>query len=207
MTSEKKIVFEEITNFVDKYKKMPTRVSLEIEIENRKDLTEVEHGKVVELIQSLNPDEVDFDWLVDTTEKFCKDKAIYNAVVEGISIIDGKDKKRSPDAIPSILTDALAVSFDNAVGHDYFDDSDKRFEFYHKVEERIPFDLDFFNKITKGGLPQKTLNIALAGTGVGKSLFMCHMSLQTVCLKVRMFCILLWRWQRNVSQNVLTQTL
>ena len=102
---------------------MPTKVSLEIEIENRKDLTEVEHGKVVELIQSLNPDEVDFDWLVDTTEKFCKDKAIYNAVVEGISIIDGKDKKRSPDAIPSILTDALAVSFDNAVGHDYFDDS------------------------------------------------------------------------------------
>ena len=134
---------------------MPTKVSLEIEIENRKDLTEVEHGKVVELIQSLNPDEVDFDWLVDTTEKFCKDKAIYNAVVEGISIIDGKDKKRSPDAIPSILTDALAVSFDNAVGHDYFDDSDKRFEFYHKVEERIPFDLDFFNKITKGGLHTK----------------------------------------------------
>ena len=173
---EERIVFEEITSFVDKYKKMPTKVSLEIEIENRKDLTEVEHGKVVELIQSLNPDEVDFDWLVDTTEKFCKDKAIYNAVVEGISIIDGKDKKRSPDAIPSILTDALAVSFDNAVGHDYFDDSDKRFEFYHKVEERIPFDLDFFNKITKGGLPQKTLNIALAGTGVGKSLFMCHMA-------------------------------
>ena len=112
---EERIVFEEITSFVDKYKKMPTKVSLEIEIENRKDLTEVEHGKVVELIQSLNPDEVDFDWLVDTTEKFCKDKAIYNAVVEGISIIDGKDKKRSPDAIPSILTDALAVSFDNVV--------------------------------------------------------------------------------------------
>ena len=123
---EERIVFEEITNFVDKYKKIATKVSLEIEIENRKDLTEVEHGKVVELIQSLNPDEVDFEWLVDTTEKFCKDKAIYNAVVEGISIIDGKDKKRSPDAIPSILTDALAVSFDNAVGHDYFDDSDKQ---------------------------------------------------------------------------------
>ena len=146
---EERVVFEEIINFVDKYKKMPTKTSLEIEIEHRKDLTEVEHDKVVELIQSLNSDEVDFDWLVDTTEKFCKDKAIYNAVVEGISIIDGKDKKRSPDAIPSILTDALAVSFDNAVGHDYFDDSDKRFEYYHKIEERIPFDLDFFNKITK----------------------------------------------------------
>ena len=173
---EERIIFEEISKFTDKYKKIPTQVSLEIEVGERKDLTEIEYKKIVEIIQTLNPVEVDFDWLVDTTEKFCKDKAIYNAVVEGISIIDGKDKKRSPDAIPSILTDALAVSFDNAVGHDYFDDSDKRFEFYHKVEERIPFDLDFFNKITKGGLPQKTLNIALAGTGVGKSLFMCHMA-------------------------------
>ena len=199
---EERIVFEEITNFVDKYKKMPTKVSLEIEIENRKDLTEVEHGKVVELIQSLNPDEVDFDWLVDTTEKFCKDKAIYNAVVEGISIIDGKDKKRSPDAIPSILTDALAVSFDNAVGHDYFDDSDKRFEFYHKVEERIPFDLDFFNKITKGGLPQKTLNIALAGTGVGKSLFMCHMAANCLSQGKNVLYITLEMAEERIAERI-----
>ena len=139
--------------------------------------------------------------LVDHTEKFCKDKAIHNAIVDGISIIDGRDKNRTPDSIPSILTDALAVSFDNAVGHDYIDDADSRFEFYHRVEERIPFDLDFFNRITKGGLPPKTLNIALAGTGVGKSLFMCHMVLRTVYLKVRMFCISLLRWQRNVSQK------
>ena len=199
---EERIVFEEITNFVDKYKKMPTKVSLEIEIENRKDLTEVEHGKVVELIQSLNPDEVDFEWLVDTTEKFCKDKAIYNAVVEGISIIDGKDKKRSPDAIPSILTDALAVSFDNAVGHDYFDDSDKRFEFYHKIEERIPFDLDFFNKITKGGLPQKTLNIALAGTGVGKSLFMCHMAANCLSQGKNVLYITLEMAEERIAERI-----
>ena len=199
---EERIVFEEITSFVDKYKKMPTKVSLEIEIENRKDLTEVEHGKVVELIQSLNPDEVDFDWLVDTTEKFCKDKAIYNAVVEGISIIDGKDKKRSPDAIPSILTDALAVSFDNAVGHDYFDDSDKRFEFYHKVEERIHFDLDFFNKITKGGLPQKTLNIALAGTGVGKSLFMCHMAANCLSQGKNVLYITLEMAEERIAERI-----
>ena len=139
---------------------------------------------------------------MDHTEKFCKDKAIHNAIVDGISIIDGRDKNRTPDSIPkTILTDALAVSFDNAVGHDYIDDADSRFEFYHRVEERIPFDLDFFNRITKGGLPPKTLNIALAGTGVGKSLFMCVTCCRTAYLKVRMFCISLLRWQRNVSQK------
>ena len=173
---EEKIIFEEITNFVDKYKKIPTGHALEIEVGERKDLTETEYKKIVDIIQTLSPTDVDFDWLVDTTEKFCKDKAIYNAIVEGISIIDGKDKNKTPDSIPSILTDALAVCFDNAVGHDYLADSESRYEFYHKVEERIPFDLDFFNKITKGGLPPKTLNIAPAGTGVGKSLFMCHMA-------------------------------
>ena len=173
---EERIIFEEIYNFVDKYKTIPTQTSLEIEVGERKDLTEIEYKKIVEIIQTLNPVEVDFDWLVDTTEKFCKDKAIYNAIVDGISIIDGKDKNRTPDSIPSILTDALSVSFDNAVGHDYILDADSRFDFYHKVEEKIPFDLEYFNKITKGGLPPKTLNIALAGTGVGKSLFMCHMA-------------------------------
>ena len=173
---EERIIFEEISNFVDKYKKIPTQTSLEIEVGERKDLSEIEYKKVVDIIKTLNPVEVDFDWLVDHTEKFCKDKAIHNAIVDGISIIDGRDKNRTPDSIPSILTDALAVSFDNAVGHDYIDDADSRFEFYHRVEERIPFDLDFFNRITKGGLPPKTLNIALAGTGVGKSLFMCHMA-------------------------------
>ena len=173
---EERVVFEEITNFVDKYKKIPTKISLEIEVESRKDLTEDQHKKIVEIIQTLDATDVDMEWLVDTTEKFCKDKAIYNAIVEGISIIDGKDKDKTPDAIPSILTEALSVAFDNRVGHDYLLDSESRYEFYHKVEERIPFDLDYFNKITKGGLPPKTLNIALAGTGVGKSLFMCHMA-------------------------------
>ena len=173
---EEQIIFEEISNFVDKYQKIPTQTSLEIEVGERKDLNETEHKKIVDIIKTLNPMEVDFDWLVDHTEKFCKDKAIYNAIVDGIKIIDGKDKKRTPDAIPEILTDALSVSFDNSVGHDYIEDAESRYEFYHRVEERIPFDLDFFNRITKGGLPPKTLNIALAGTGVGKSLFMCHMA-------------------------------
>ena len=169
-------IFEEITKFVDKYNKIPTQTSLEIEVQGRKDLNEDEYKKVVAVIQTLSSTDVDFDWLVDTTEKFCKDKAVYNAIVEGISIIDGKDKDRGPDAIPSILTDALAVGFDNAVGHDYLLDSESRFDYYHTVEEKIPFDLEFFNKITKGGLSPKTLNIVLAGTGVGKSLFMCHVA-------------------------------
>ena len=173
---EEQIIFEEINNFVDKYQKIPTQTSLEIEVGERKDLNETEHKKIVDIIKTLNPMEVDFDWLVDHTEKFCKDKAIYNAIVDGIKIIDGKDSKRKPDAIPEILTDALSVSFDNSVGHDYIEDAESRYEFYQRVEERIPFAVDFFNKITKGGLPPKTLNIALAGTGVGKSLFMCHMA-------------------------------
>ena len=130
---EERVLFEEITNFVDKYKKIPTKISLEIEVETRKDLTQDQHTKIVEIIQTLDDTKVDMEWLVDTTEKFCKDKAIYNAIVEGISIIDGKDKNREADAIPSILTDALAVCFDNAVGHDYLDDSEKRFDFYHRV--------------------------------------------------------------------------
>ena len=169
-------VFEEIVKFVDKYNKVPTQTSLEIEVQSRKDLNENEYKKVVAVIQTLSATDVDFDWLVNTTEQFCKDRAVYNAIVEGIQIIDGKDKDRGPDAIPSILTDALAVGFDNRVGHDYLLDADERYDYYHTVEEKIPFDLDFFNRITKGGLPPKTLNIALAGTGVGKSLFMCHVA-------------------------------
>ena len=170
-------VFEEIQKFVDKYNDLPNQNALEVELDGRKDLNEDDYKRVLSVVKELQKDDnVIFDWLVQTTEDFCKDKAVYNAIVDGIAIIDGKDKKRGVDALPSILTDALAVGFDNRVGHDYLHDTDARFEFYHKVEEKIPFDLDFFNRITKGGLPQKTLNIALAGTGVGKSLFMCHMA-------------------------------
>ena len=170
-------VFEEIQKFVDKYNDLPNQNALEVELDSRKDLNEDDYKRVLSVVKELQKDDnVIFDWLVQTTEDFCKDKAVYNAIVDGIAIIDGKDKKRGVDALPSILTDALAVGFDNRVGHDYLHDTDARYEFYHKVEEKIPFDLDFFNRITKGGLPQKTLNIALAGTGVGKSLFMCHMA-------------------------------
>ena len=172
-----RVVFEEIEKFVDKYNALPNQNSLEVELDSRKDLNEEDYKRVLSVVKELQKDDdVIFDWLVETTEDFCKDKAVYNAIVDGIAIIDGRDKKRGVDALPNILTNALAVGFDNRVGHDYLHDADLRYEFYHKVEEKIPFDLEFFNRITKGGLPQKTLNIALAGTGVGKSLFMCHMA-------------------------------
>ena len=195
-------VFEEITKFVDKYNKIPTQTSLEIEVSGRKDLNEEEFKKIVAVIQTLESTDVDFEWLVNTTEQFCKDKAVYNAIVEGISIIDGKDKQRGPDAIPSILTDALAVGFDNRVGHDYLDDADDRFDFYHTVEKKIPFDLEFFNHITKGGLPPKTLNIALAGTGVGKSLFMCHMAANCLSMGKNVLYITLEMAEERIAERI-----
>ena len=199
---EEKVVFEEITKFVDKYNKIPTKTTLEIELEGREDLTDIEHKKVVELIQSLNSTDVDFEWLVDTTEKFCKDKAIYNAIVDGIKIIDGKDGQRTPEAIPEILTEALGVCFDNSVGHDYLGDSENRFDYYHRVEKKIPFDLEFFNKITKGGLPPKTLNIALAGTGVGKSLFMCHVAANCLSQGKNVLYITLEMAEERIAERI-----
>jgi replicative DNA helicase len=197
-----KTVFEEIEKFVDKYKKIPTQTSLEIEVQSRKDLNEDDYKKVVEVIKTLKETEVDFDWLVNTTEQFCKDKAVYNAIVEGIQIIDGKDKVRDVSAIPNILTDALAVGFDNRVGHDYLLDAEPRFEYYHKVEEKIPFDLEFFNKITKGGLPPKTLNIALAGTGVGKSLFMCHVAASCLSQGKNVLYITLEMAEERIAERI-----
>ena len=175
-----KVVFEEICQFIFKYNKLPTQEILNVEIENRSDLNENTYKEVVEYIAKLDTSLLDTSWLCDTTEKWCRDKAIYLALMESISIVDGKDSKKSKDAIPSILSDALAVSFDTNVGHDYLHDYEERYEFYHQKEDKIPFDLEFFNKITKGGLPNKTLNIALAGTGVGKSLFMCHFAASTL---------------------------
>ena len=195
-------IFEEITKFVDKYNKIPTKTSLEIEVQGRKDLNEDEYKKVVAVIQTLSSADVDFDWLVDTTERFCKDRAIYLAIVQGISIIDGKDKNRGPDAIPSILTDALAVGFNTAVGHDYLLDSESRFDYYHTLEEKIPFDLEFFNKITKGGLPPKTLNIALAGTGVGKSLFMCHVAANCLSQGKNVLYITLEMAEERIAERI-----
>ena len=169
-----KIVFEEISSFVNEYNECPTKEVLKIETEKRKDINQESLNQVSNLIDHLDEIPVEFEWLVNTTEKWCRDRAIYLALLESISIADGGNDKKTPDSIPSILSDALAVSFDNHVGHDYLEDYELRYESYHRKEDKIEFDLEYFNKITKGGLPNKTLNIALAGTGVGKSLFMCH---------------------------------
>jgi len=171
-----KVIFQEIHKFIMKYDDVPTKSILNIEVENRKDISDDMYQSSINLINELNEDKVDGQWLLDTTEKWCKDRAIYLALLDSVKIADGKDKTRSKDSIPSILSDALSVSFDDHIGHDYISDSESRYDFYHKKEDKIPFDLEFFNKITKGGLPSKTLNVALAGTGVGKSLFMCHMA-------------------------------
>ena len=169
-----KIVYEEILKFVEQYNKPVTKEILCIETEKRQDITDGDYKEITQLISSLEEAPTEFEWLVSTTEKWCRDRAIYLALMESISIADGQDEKKNRDAIPTILSDALAVSFDTHVGHDYLQDYEARYESYHKKEDKVEFDLEYFNKITKGGLPNKTLNIALAGTGVGKSLFMCH---------------------------------
>ena len=177
-----KIIYGTVSDFVTKYNSLPTKEALSIELQEKK-INEEEFKETMELLDDISKDtqeHTDLGWLLDTTEKFCQDKAIYNAVVESIGILDNQKSSQDKGLIPEILSDALSVSFDPHVGHDYLDDSDDRFEFYHRVEEKIPFDLEYFNKITKGGLPQKSLNICLAGTGVGKSLFMCHVA--SACL-------------------------
>ena len=168
-------LFKEIGKFVGKYNKLPTIESFKIELDQSDSFNEEQYRHAVEIIPQLfDGEEVDQQWLNDTTEKWCQDRALYNAVMESITIIDGKHQSLTKNALPDILTKALGVSFDTNIGHDYIENFEERYEFYHRDEERLPFDLEYFNKITKGGLPNKTLNICLAGTGVGKSLFMCH---------------------------------
>ena len=199
---EEQILFQEINTFVMKYKNLPSKESILIELGNRKDINEEENRIVKELINSLNPEEIDQQWLLDTTEKFCKDRAVHNAVLDGIKILDGKDKKRTQEAIPSILADALAVSFDNHIGHDYIEDADDRFKFYHTKEKKYQFDLSYFNRITKGGVPSKTLNIALAGTGVGKSLFMCHCASAYLAQGLNVLYITLEMAEERIAERI-----
>ena len=171
-----RILFKEVGKFVAKYNKLPTAESFKVELDQVDRLSGEQYTIAMDILPNLFSNEkVDEQWLLDTTEKWCQDRAIYLAIMESISIIDGKHETLTKGALPDLLTKALGVGFDNNVGHDYIENVEERYEFYHTEESRIPFDLDYFNKITKGGLPNKTLNIALAGTGVGKSLFMCHM--------------------------------
>jgi replicative DNA helicase len=174
--TNQKVVFEEILKFVQEYNQPATKEVLCIEVEKRQDINDTSFKEITQIVSYLDDEPTEFNWLVDTTEKWCRDRAIYLALMESIHIADGKDDKKNRDSIPSILSDALGVSFDTHIGHDYLLDYEQRYESYHKKEEKIEFDLEYFNKITKGGIPNKTLNIALAGTGVGKSLFMCHVA-------------------------------
>ena len=197
------IVFQQINNFITKYNNLPTREALTIELSNLKNITEEEFKQSKQLLNSLQTESnVDQQWLLDTTEKFCKDRAVYNAVLKGIKIIDGKDKKHTPEAIPSILSEALAVSFDQHIGHNYVEQSDERFDYYHRTEERLKFDLQYFNRITKGGLPPKTLNVALAGTGVGKSLFMCHVAASMISQGKNVLYITLEMAEERIAERI-----
>lgn len=198
-----KNLFGVITNFITNYNSVPSREALIIECDLLKGISDDACKSLKETIQgwSFEPTK-DLDWLVDQTEKFCQDKAIYNAIHGSIQILDGKDQKNDKGAIPQLLTDALAVTFDDHIGHDFLNDSEDRYKSYHKVEERIPFDLDLFNTITKGGLTKKTLNIALAGTGVGKSLFMCHCAASNLMIGKNVLYITLEMAEERIAERI-----
>ena len=199
---DQKVVYQEILSFTSEYNELPTKEVLSIEVEKRKDINEDQFKKITHLISHLDDEPAEFDWLLNTTEKWCRERAIYLALVESIGIADGQSKDKTPDAIPSILSDALSVSFDNHVGHDYLEDYLERYEAYNRKENRIPFDLEYFNKITKGGLPNKTLNIALAGTGVGKSLFMCHMAASVLLQNKNVLYITMEMAEEKIAERI-----
>jgi len=199
---KEKIIFEEVTKFIIKYGSAITIEALNIEIENRTDLNESEIKETRDISNTLHDSPLEQQWLLDTTEKWCRDRAIYLALMESIHIADGEDEKKNRDAIPSILSDALAVSFDSHIGHDYLNDYEERYESYHRKEDKIPFDLEYFDKITKGGLPNKTLNIALAGTGVGKSLFMCHMASSVLLQGKNVLYITLEMAEEKIAERI-----
>ncbi len=196
------LLFGEVFKFVEKYNNLPTKDAMLIEIGQRKDINEEELQNIKDYVIAIENTEADDQWLLETTEKFCKDRAVHNAVLSGIKILDGKDKKQTPEAIPHILSDALAVSFDKSVGHDYIEDAEDRFKFYHTKEKRYQFDLDYMNRITKGGVPSKTLNIALAGTGVGKSLFMCHVASSYLLQGLNVLYITLEMAEERIAERI-----
>ena len=196
-------VFKLITEYVNNYNAFPSKEALAIDLSNKDGISEESFKQSKELISALTQDtETKIDWLLDQTEKFCQDKAIYNAIMASIGILDDRTGKTSKGAIPQILSDALAVSFDTHIGHDFIEDADTRYEFYHTKEVRIPFDLDYFNKITQGGLPKKTLNIALAGTGVGKSLFMCHCAAANLLKGLNVLYITLEMAEERIAERI-----
>ena len=207
--SSEKLLFSEIETYVNKYNTMPTQEALIIEIDKRVNLTDDQHKKTIALVKqiTIDPEVSDTKWLIDATEDFCQEKAIYNGIMQSIQILDDKNKnnteKLDKGSIPKILADALSVSFDNHIGHDFIDDAETRYDFYHKVERRIPFDLDYLNRITKGGLAEKSLNIVLAGTGVGKSLFMCHCAAANLTMGKNVLYITMEMAEERIDANLM----
>ena len=197
-----KLIFREIALFYEKYNAQPTNETLAIELNGRKDINDSEFQNITSTIATFQKEEVNLEWLISTTEKFCKDRAIHNAIMDGIQILDGKDKKHTPEFLPELLSNALSVSFDEKIGHDYIPESTERYDFYHKKEERIEFDLDFMNRITRGGVPTKTLNIALAGTGVGKTLFMCHLAAANLLQGKNVLYITLEMAEERIAERI-----
>ncbi len=196
------LLYGEVFKFITKYNNLPTKDSILIELGQRRDINEEELDHIKDYVVKIEDTEADEQWLTETTEKFCKDRAVHNAVLSGIKILDKKDKTRTPESIPHILSEALAVSFDKSVGHDYIQDADERFKFYHTKEKRYQFDLDYMNRITKGGVPSKTLNIALAGTGVGKSLFMCHVASSYLLQGLNVLYITLEMAEERIAERI-----
>ena len=197
-----KLIFREVSLFYEKYNSQPTNETLAIELNARKDINDSEFQNITSTIATFQKEEINLDWLIQTTEKFCKDRAIHNAIMDGIQILDGKDKKHTPEFLPELLSNALSVSFDEKIGHDYIPESTERYDFYHKKEERVEFDLDFMNRITRGGVPTKTLNIALAGTGVGKTLFMCHLAAANLLQGKNVLYITLEMAEERIAERI-----
>tara|TARA_B100000927_G_scaffold241133_1_gene202554 strand:+ start:1051 stop:2427 length:1377 start_codon:yes stop_codon:yes gene_type:complete len=197
-----KNLFNVINKYFTDYSALPTKEALEIEIGQLGNISDEQHRQTIQYIRDIDDEKSEYEWILDTTEKWCKERAVYLALMESIKIAEGNDEKRATGAIPSILSDALAVSFDNHIGHDYLQDYEERYEFYHQTEEKIPFDLEFFNRITKGGLPNKTLNIALAGTGVGKSLFMCHVASSVLLQSKNVLYITLEMAEEKIAERI-----
>ena len=197
-----RIVFEAVVSYINKYKSNPTKDALLIELQEKNNLGK-DYDTVVEIIEEIDSAQADFDpeWLIDNTEKFCQNKAIHNSIMESIEILDGKTKK-DKGSIPTLLTEALSVSFDSHIGHDYIEDAEERYEFYNRKEEKIPFDLDMLNKITQGGLTSKTLNVLMASPGAGKTLAMCHMAAAYMTAGHNVLYITLEMAEERISERI-----
>jgi replicative DNA helicase len=201
--SSERVVYKRIAEFMNKYNSRPTREAIGIEIESSTNLSEEDHKRSMELVRALvEPEPVTMDWLLESTEAFCQERAVFNAVMDSIAILDGKDKNRTKNSIPEILSEALGVSFDSHIGHDFIEDFESRYDYYHRVEEKIAFDLEYFNKITRGGLSRKSLNIILAGTGVGKTLAMCHFAAANLSMGKNVLYITMEMAEEKIAERI-----